>query len=117
MAEYLFITFIVIIGIQLFYYLLLFGTFAFSKKNILQNNFNKPVSIVICAKNETQNLIENIPIILSQNYPNFEIVLINDASTDNSLEVMEQFKKDFPNKIKLVNVALTNSLGEVKNLP
>lgn len=104
MTEYLFITFIVIIGIQCIYYLIIFGAFAFSKINKPKNNFNPPISILICAKNESKNLAENIPSILNQNYPNFEIVLINDASTDNSLEVMKQLKKDYPNKINLVNV-------------
>ncbi|MDX1830159.1 MAG: glycosyltransferase [Lutibacter sp.] len=104
MTEYLFITFIVIIGIQLIYYLVIFGAFAFPKNNKPKNNFNPPISILICAKNESQNLAENIPSILSQNYPNFEIVLINDSSTDTTLEVMKNFKKEYPDKINLVNV-------------
>jgi len=104
MTEYLFIAFIVIIGIQLIYYLFIFGSFAFSKNSKFKNNFNPPVSILICAKNESQNLVENIPFIINQNYSNFEIVLINDASTDNSLEVMKQFAKEHPKKINLVNV-------------
>ncbi len=115
MSEYLFITFIVIIGIQLIYYLFIFGNFAFSKNRKFKSNFNPPISVLICAKNETQNLIENIPSILKQNYPNFEIVLINDASTDTTLEVMEKFKKEYPNKINLVNVLPNNQfLGSKK---
>jgi glycosyltransferase involved in cell wall biosynthesis len=105
MLEYIFITFIVIVSIQFIYYILIFGSFAFLKKKIIKNNFNKPVSILICAKNEATNLIENIPFFLEQNYPNFEIVLINDCSYDTTLEVMKQFKKDFPQKIKIVDVA------------
>ncbi|MCF6182000.1 glycosyltransferase [Lutibacter sp.] len=104
MSEYLFITFIVIIGIQLIYYLFIFGKFAFFKNRKFKRDFNLPVSVLICAKNEAQNLIENIPFILKQNYPNFEIVLINDASTDTTLEVMKKFKKEYPNKINLVDV-------------
>jgi glycosyltransferase involved in cell wall biosynthesis len=114
MTEYLLIAFIVIIGIQLFYYLILFGLFSFSKNKVTKNSFSKPISVIICAKNETQNLIEFVPFILNQNYPNFEIVLINDASSDNTLEVMEQFKKKFPAKIKLVNIAYNKQFLESK---
>jgi len=104
MAEYLLIAFIVIFGIQIFYYLIIFGLFSFSKNKYIKNNFSKPISVIICAKNEAQNLTKNIPFIIHQNYPNFEIVLINDASSDETLKIMEQFKKEYPTKIKIVDV-------------
>ena len=50
-----------------------------------------PVSVLIPAKNEEANLKSFLPSVCNQEYPNFEIVLINDASVDNSLEVMETF--------------------------
>jgi glycosyltransferase involved in cell wall biosynthesis len=62
-----------------------------------------PVSVIVCAKNETDNLTEFIPSILNQDYRNFELVLINDASTDNTLEIMQDFKEKHSN-IKIVNV-------------
>ena len=43
-----------------------------------------------------------IPSILNQNYSNFEVILINDASSDDTLEVMESFL--FDPRVKLVNV-------------
>lgn len=104
MFEYLFIAFIVIFCIQFFYNFFIFGAFSFSKPKTSNNNFNEPVSVIICAKNEAQNLIANIPFFINQNYSDFEIVLINDRSSDNTLEVLEQFKIDFPEKIKIVNV-------------
>ncbi len=105
MLEYLFIAFIVIVSIQFIYYTFLFGSFSFSKNKILKNNFDKPISVLICAKNEAQNLTKNIPYFLKQNYSDFELVLINDSSFDNTLDVIEQFHKDFPKKIRVVNVA------------
>ncbi len=104
MAEYVFIAFIVIFSIQLFYYLIIFGQFTFSKNKLTKNKLNLPVSVIICAKNEAENLTTFIPYLISQNYQYFEIVLINDASTDNSLEIMEQFKKQHSSKIKIVDV-------------
>ena len=105
MLEYLFIAFIVIICIQCIYYLIIFGNFAFSKNSAEKNKFTHPVSVIICAKNEADNLIENIPSFINQNYPNFELVLINDGSYDNTLEVIEGFKSKHPTIIKIVDVA------------
>ncbi|HSQ46728.1 MAG TPA: glycosyltransferase [Lutibacter sp.] len=104
MLEYLFIAFIVIFCIQFIYYVFIFGSFSFAKKNPTENNFNLPVSVLICAKNEAKNLTENLPLFLKQNYPNFELVLINDCSHDRTLKVMEQFKKETTIPIKIVDV-------------
>ncbi|TSD66122.1 glycosyltransferase [Inquilinus sp. KBS0705] len=57
---------------------------------------NIPVSVIISARNEAQNLTENLPYILQQNYPDFEVIVINDCSNDNSdmvlLEIQQEFK-------------------------
>ena len=95
--------FIAITGIQFIYFLLIFSRFSFTKnkKNNIENN--TPVSVIICAKNEADNLKENLPLILNQKHPNFEVVLINDVSNDETLDVMEFFKEKH-NNIKIVNV-------------
>lgn len=63
----------------------------------------QPVSVIVCAKNEAQNLRNNIPKWLDQEHPNFQLVLINDASIDQTKEVMEEFAvKD--SRITIVNV-------------
>ncbi|HEY9168097.1 MAG TPA: glycosyltransferase [Lutibacter sp.] len=104
MLEYLFIAFIVIFCIQFIYYVFIFGSFSFSKKKSSETNFNLPVSVIICAKNEAKNLTNNLPLFLKQNYPNFELILINDCSHDRTLKVMEQFKKEASIPIKIVDV-------------
>ena len=58
---------------------------------------------MVSAKNEAKNLKQFIPLIAKQDYPDFEIVLINDGSIDNTLEVMEQFASKYDN-IKIVDV-------------
>ena len=98
----LFYVFLVIVTFQLLYYLFVFSSFAFTKKQ--QNNTaSPPISVIICAKNEAENLKVFLPKIISQDYSNFEIVLINDASYDETLEVMESFAAQH-NRIKIVNV-------------
>ena len=84
-------------------YYILFSTFSFQK---VQKKFESPqfpVSILICAKNEAENLNRHIPLWLDQEYPDFELILINDASSDNTLEVINQFANTDP-RIKVVNV-------------
>jgi len=94
--------FIAITSIQLIYFIFVFSRFSFTKKNKFAQN-NNPISVLICAKNEAENLKTFLPSIIKQQYPNFEIVLINDASYDGTLEVMESFQEKHSN-IKIVNV-------------
>jgi glycosyltransferase involved in cell wall biosynthesis len=54
------------------------------------------VSVVICARNEEYNLFKNLPIILDQIYPDFEVVIVNDQSQDDSKHIIKSFKKDYP---------------------
>lgn len=103
MLPFLFISFLVVIFIQFFYYIVVFGKFAFV--NPKSNHPKKlSVSVIVCAKNEFENVKKFIPILAAQDYPDFEIVLIDDASSDETLDVFEIFEKQFSN-IRLVKVA------------
>ena len=104
MIEYLFITFIVVFCIQFIYYIFIFGFFSFNKYKPLTSNFDQPVSVLICAKNEAKNLSKYLPLYLDQDYKNFELVLINDCSTDATLEIFRKFKEENPSQIKIVDV-------------
>ncbi len=55
------------------------------------------VSVVVCARNEDDNLTEFLPKVLSQDYPDFEVVVVNDCSFDNTENVIDEFAKIFPN--------------------
>jgi glycosyltransferase involved in cell wall biosynthesis len=98
----LLIAFIAIVGIQIFYYFAFLLNFGLKKPNTPSHE-SPPLSVIICAKNEAENLRVNLPLILNQDYPNFEVVLVNDSSSDETLEVMEAFDKSHK-KIKLVDV-------------
>ncbi|UUC47124.1 glycosyltransferase [Flavobacterium cerinum] len=94
--------FIGILAIQVFYYLIVFGKFAFAQPQKITSK-RIPVSVIVCAKNEAENVARFIPILAEQNYPDYEIVLIDDASSDDTLEIFEDFEKKYPN-IRLVKV-------------
>ncbi len=65
-----------------------FGLF-FKVKQTLGKDF--PVSLLICCKNEAENLKQHIPHWLKQDHPDFELILIDDHSTDQTRAVIEHF--------------------------
>jgi glycosyltransferase involved in cell wall biosynthesis len=94
--------FIFIVAVQISYYLGVFGKFAFAKPQKITPK-RIPISVIVCAKNEEENIVNFIPLLAEQNYPDFEIVLIDDASSDNTLAIFEGFEKQYPN-VRLVKV-------------
>lgn len=77
---------------------------------------NIPVSIIICAKNEEENLDENLPYILQQEYPNFEVVVVNDCSVDNTENVIDKYLLQYPDKIRKVNVPESDNYKHGKKM-
>jgi glycosyltransferase involved in cell wall biosynthesis len=97
-----FCVFIAVVVIQFLYYIVVFGKFSFAKpQNVTPKRV--PISVIVCAKNEEENVKKFVPLLAEQDYHTFEIVLIDDASSDNTLEIFEEFEKQYPN-IKLVKV-------------
>lgn len=88
--------------IQLYHYVFYFGKLAFYK--IPERAGGKePVSVVICARNELKNLKENLHSILTQNYPEYQVVVVNDCSWDESGEFLEEIQPQFPH-LKVVTI-------------
>ncbi|RIA08818.1 cellulose synthase/poly-beta-1,6-N-acetylglucosamine synthase-like glycosyltransferase [Flavobacteriaceae bacterium MAR_2010_72] len=102
-VDVLLYTFVIVVSIQIIFYLLIFGKFSFYKEKKRNATKNISISVIICAKNEAKNLKRFLPSVIAQEYHSFEIVLINDGSTDKTLKVMERFKALHDN-IKIVNV-------------
>ncbi|HNF47935.1 MAG TPA: glycosyltransferase [Chitinophagales bacterium] len=65
------------------------------------------VSIVICSKNEEFNLKQHLPKIIEQDYPDVEILIVDDGSTDNTQAVLQTFG----NKIKTVFIPSEEKRG------
>lgn len=64
---------------------------------------NIPVSVIISARNEAENLGTYLPLILQQDYPDFEVVVVNDCSYDSSDLVLEEMAKKYPH-LKVVTI-------------
>lgn len=88
--------------VQLWYYLGFFSRLAFYKKTEMPVN-TPPASIVICARNEDDNLAEFLPKVLEQDYPDFEVVVVNDCSWDNTADFLKEFAKKHSN-LKIVTI-------------
>jgi poly-beta-1,6-N-acetyl-D-glucosamine synthase len=88
-------TMVLSLAIQLFYYLGLFSRVAFYKNHGLQKK-KIPVSVVICARNESENLKKHLPLFLSQDYDDYEVVVVNDCSTDNTEDVLMDLRTEYP---------------------
>jgi biofilm PGA synthesis N-glycosyltransferase PgaC len=62
------------------------------------------VSLLIPCYNEGENVRETIEYLLHQQYPNYEIIAINDGSKDNTLEILHELADQHP-QIRVVNLA------------
>jgi len=68
------------------------------------------VSILIPCHNEEECIVETIKYIENQEYSNIEIIAINDASTDNTLNILRGMKKAWPN-LRVINMTENKGKG------
>ncbi len=81
--------FLIAFIIQLSYQLNVYIRFPLYKPE-KKRKTRKAISVIICAKNEEQNLKQTLPLILEQDYPEFEVVVVNDSSTDNTEQLLSE---------------------------
>lgn len=62
-------------------------------------NYKPFVSIMIPAHNEESVIANTVETVLQLDYPNFEIIAIDDRSTDNTASVLKDLEKKYPNKV------------------
>lgn len=113
---YLFWIFVGLIGFQVLYSIFFFGRLAFLKNNQEKHLF-PPVSVVIAARNESDNLYENLPKLLTQDYPApFEVVVVNHQSIDDSKYLLEALQRQYPN-LSVMDVERSKHLPASKKFP
>jgi glycosyltransferase involved in cell wall biosynthesis len=67
------------------------------------------VSVILPAYNAEKFLVDSLESILNQSYKNLEIIIINDASTDKTAQIIASYKKSYTRKIKVIT--LTSNLN------
>ena len=73
------VIFILTCVIQVLYYLVFYIRFVMHSSKP-GTSVNQAVSVIICARNEVNNLRKNIEAILNQAYNKFEVIVVNDCS-------------------------------------
>ncbi len=80
---------------QLHYFYRIFGKLAFYKSAPSTKNNLEPLTVIIAARNEFKNLQKNLRSILEQDYPNFEVLVVNDCSWDDSQKFLEEMQEQY----------------------
>lgn len=102
------IIFSVAVVIQITYFIVFNAAFSKGVKRTISVNQPQafPISIVVCAHDEEENLKELIPALLSQNYPEFEVIIVDDRSNDGTFDLLlEETRKD--HRLRMVHVNRT----------
>lgn len=83
--------------IQLLYWLVSYGRPLRKNRKVHSEEpgYLHPVSVVVYAKNESENLRRYLPALLTQQYPEYEVIVVNDGSTDESDEVLKTLEQDY----------------------
>ena len=95
MITALLIAWLSMVSIQLIYILFVFSRTAFQQRfsradGMASRQPNPPgITIVICARNELANLTALLPLVNDQNYPTFEVLVMDDRSTDSTADFLE----------------------------
>ncbi len=95
-------TFAFFLLLQLYYYFYFFFRLAFYKKKEVDKSV-EPVSVIICAKNEDDNLRNNLSLILEQDYPDYEVIIVNDRSVDDTQDILREYAGEYPH-LKIVEI-------------
>ena len=88
--------------VLLFYY---FYFFTQLKITVEPKSEHRPISVIIAARNEKKNLEQYLELLLNQDYPEYEIVLINDGSHDGTKAYLKELDEKYP-KLKIVTLEL-----------
>jgi glycosyltransferase involved in cell wall biosynthesis len=91
-----------ILGIQLIYLTLFL--IAFSRKRREHPQELRPVSVIVCAHDEEENLKELVPMLLQQDHPQFEVIVVEDRCNDGTFDYLLQATKE-NERLKMVRVA------------
>jgi len=99
----LLILFSLCFAIHMVFYLFIYSGVAFKRKKNNEANHPFPaVSVVICAKNEEAFLQNHLPYILEQDYPEYEVIVVNDCSIDGTQVLLNNLQKKHPRLRSLI---------------
>ena len=101
-AQYAFWVLVSALVVELFFHLVIFSRLGLRDQQV-ELDRTVPVSIVICARNESNSLQQLIPLMMDQDHQEFEVVVVNDRSEDDTWEILQWMKPNYP-KLRPVNI-------------
>lgn len=98
-----FITFISLFQTGIFF-IVIWNLWVFRKRNYrnLPDNKLPFISVLIPARNEERSIRQCVESILKQDYPNFEVIVLNDNSEDKTLEILKEIQNNHP-RLQVIN--------------
>lgn len=91
-----------VLAVQLIYLLVFIVAFTKERRTPLTNN-SPGVSVIVCAHDEEENLRILVPVLLSQNHPNYEVIIVDDRSNDGTYDFLLKATSENP-KLRMVTV-------------
>lgn len=93
---------LVVFVLQMYYYLRYMAGVNRRLRAVCKGDVARPiarpaVSVVICARNEAYNLEAYLPVWLTQQYPVYEVIVVDDGSEDHTRDILEQYMRIYPN--------------------
>lgn len=87
--------------IQVIYYFCLYNRIHMRSRAVKRGDTHfsqelPPISVIICAREESENLRQNLSAVLEQDYPQFEVIVINDGNTDESEDYLTLLEDKYP---------------------
>lgn len=87
--------------IQLFYYLFIYQRIHLQNKKEKQKKISfatdyPPVSVIITTNDESHAIQKHLPKILEQDYPNFEVIVVNSAKSNNTSDILTLMGEKYP---------------------
>lgn len=87
--------------IQSAYYIILYNRINCHCRLLSQDKISfsselPPVSVIICAHDEVDNLRSNLTAVLEQDYPQFEVIVVNDGNTDETDDYLTMLREQYP---------------------
>jgi cellulose synthase/poly-beta-1,6-N-acetylglucosamine synthase-like glycosyltransferase len=113
---YLYYALLCVFVVQLVYFLGIFLRFSFTRSKPEAEGGRQPVSVVICARNEYYSLEKNLPLILEQDYADFEVLVVNDDSDDDTRDLLNDLSRKYSH-LKVINVEKSKNFFKGKKFP
>jgi glycosyltransferase involved in cell wall biosynthesis len=95
---FIFLFFAIMALINFGYTVFVFGKLSFYKERPTLDEISlPPVSVIIVARNEADNLYEKLPFVLTQNYPKYEVIVVNHHTVDESSHILDALCRQYSN--------------------